>query len=273
MTKKTKKLLSVITLNVKGFSDYTKRHSTFLSLRSHPADIILLQETNITPLQISFIQSQWLLSSYWNYYTAILINNKNVIVNKFQEFYGEHYTFLEFSLNGTLYNINNIYAPPQRKERLSFWTNLSLYSNSEAMNLIGGDFNCVLYPNRDRKSSSSYHTDPSSAQVFQKLANFIDCYPSNSHNLLFTFSMNTQLGLLLSRLDYLFMDSAQTHLHTKTSTFYANSDHLAVKTEFFLPPRSTSNNIWKLNTSLLNDKVLRTKLCEHITNFSEKATH
>src|SRR5947209_12612384 len=140
MTKKTKKLLSVITLNVKGFSDYTKRHSTFLSLRSHPADIILLQETNITPLQIPFIQSQWLLSSYWNYYTAILINNKNITINKFQEFYRRRYISLEFSLNGILYNINNVYALLQRKERLLFWTNLSLYSNSEATNLIGGDF-------------------------------------------------------------------------------------------------------------------------------------
>ncbi len=88
MTKKTKKKqLSVITLNVKGLSDHTKRHSTFISLRSHSADIILLQETNITPLQIPFIQSQWLLPSFWNYYTAILINNRNISVDDTQTFF------------------------------------------------------------------------------------------------------------------------------------------------------------------------------------------
>src|SRR5437660_6365809 len=114
MTKKTKKLLSIITLNVKGLSDHTKRHSIFLSLQSHSADIILLQETNIIPLQIPFIQSQWLLSSYWNYYTAILINNKNITINKFQEFNRERYISLEFSHNGILYNVNNVYTLPQR---------------------------------------------------------------------------------------------------------------------------------------------------------------
>jgi hypothetical protein len=110
MTKKNKKILSIITLNVKDLSDYTKRHSTFLSLWLHLADIILLQEINWwwsfgiwkkmkkynLTLQILFIQSQWLLSSYWNYYIAILVNNKNIIVNKFQEFYKEYcYCFLD----------------------------------------------------------------------------------------------------------------------------------------------------------------------------------
>jgi hypothetical protein len=142
-----------------------------------------------------------------------------------------------------LYNINNIYAPPQRQERLSFWSNLSLYSNSETTNLVGGDFNCVLYLNRDRKSSTLYHTDLLASQILKKLADFIDCYPLTSLNPLFIFSMNTQSGLLLSQLDYTFIDSSQSHLQTKTSTFYANSDHLAVKTEFFLPPTSSSNNI------------------------------
>ena len=120
MTKKTKKLLSITILNVKGLSDQTKRHSTFLSLQSNPADIILLQETNITPLQIPFIQSQWLLPSFWNYYTAILINNKNINTDDVQTFFEGQHQILEFSLNGNLYRINNIYALPQHAKRLAF---------------------------------------------------------------------------------------------------------------------------------------------------------
>ena len=112
MVKNKKKILSIITLNVKGLSDQVKRHSTLLSLKSHPADVILLQETNIVPLQIPFIQSQWLLPSFLNYYTAILINNKNITTNNVQTFFEGKHQVLEFSLNGNLYRINNIYAPP-----------------------------------------------------------------------------------------------------------------------------------------------------------------
>src|SRR6266487_6400803 len=211
MTKKTKKLLSITTLNVKDLSNQTKRHSTFLSLQSNPADIILLQETNITSSQIPFIQSQWLLPSFWNYYTAILINNKNINTNDVQTLFEGRHQILEFSLNGNLYRINNIYAPPQHSERLAFWKRISISSSPENVNLIGEDFNCVLYLNRDRKSSTLYYTDPSSTQVFKKLINFVDCYPSTSINSLFTFSMNTQSGLLLSQLDYIFIDSSQSY--------------------------------------------------------------
>ena len=177
MTKNKKKLFSVISLNVKGLSDSSKRHSTFTSLRSHPSDIILLQETNISPLQITFVQSQWFLPSFWNHYTAILINNKNIIIEKIQEHHGGHHQVLEFSLNGNTYKVNNIYAPPQRPERLVFWSKVSISSNIECINLVEGNFNCVLNPNRDRKSSAPYHIDKSASQIHQKLTDFIDCYP------------------------------------------------------------------------------------------------
>src|SRR6266487_4412607 len=98
---------------------------------------------------------------------------------------------LEFSLNENLYRINNIYAPPQCPERLNFWNRISILQSSEHINMIGGDFNCVLYLNRDRRSMTPYYSDPSSLQVFKKLVNFIDCYPSTLSNPLFTFSMNT----------------------------------------------------------------------------------
>ena len=150
---------------------------------------------------------------------------------------------LGFSLDGNSYRVNNIYALSQCLERLNFWNRISILQSSEHINMIGGDFNCVLYLNRDRRSMTPYYSDPSSLQVFKKLVNFIDCYPSNSSNPLFTFSMNTQSGPLLLQLDYTFIDSSQSHLQTKTSTFYTNSDHLAVKTEFFLLPTSLSNNI------------------------------
>ena len=163
---------------------------------------------NITPLQTSFIQSQWPLLSFWNYYTAILINNKNINTNDVQTLLEGRHQILEFSLNENLYRINNIYAPPQCSERLDFWHGISVLSKPECINLIGGDFNCVLYLNRDRKSSTPYHTDPFSIQIFKKLTDFVDCYLSTSTNPLFTFSINTQSGSLLSRLDYVFIDSS-----------------------------------------------------------------
>jgi endonuclease/exonuclease/phosphatase family metal-dependent hydrolase len=236
MTKNNKKILSVITLNVKGLLDHKKRYSTFLALRSYSADIILLQETNITPSFSSFVQSQWLLPSFWNYYRAILINNKNITLQNLDEFFDGRHQVLNFSLNGLSFTINNIYSPPHRPERLSFWSKISIPLNSEHINLVGGDFNCVLNPKRDRESAAHFRSDPSADIIRQKLSGFVDTYSPSLNYPLHTFLMNTQAGPLLSRLDYVFIDSLCSHFQTNTSTFFTNSDHLALKAELFLPP-------------------------------------
>src|SRR5947209_19747391 len=114
--KKNKKFLSVITLNVKGLSDNNKRYSTLLSLRSLSTDIILLQETNIAPSLVSFVQSQWFHPSFWNHYTAILINNKNIIIENLEEFFDGRRQIFNFPLNGVLFKLNNIYSTPHSAE-------------------------------------------------------------------------------------------------------------------------------------------------------------
>ncbi len=145
--------------------------------------------------------------------------------------------------------------------------------NADHINLVGGDFNCVLNPTRDRESAAPFRPDPSANMIKQKLSSFVDTYSSLLSNPLFTFSMNTQAGPLLSRLDYIFIDSTFSHLQTDVSTFFANSDHLALKTDLFLPPSSTSKNVWKLNSSLLNDQTLKQSLLEHITNFLDSSVN
>src|SRR5947209_10357220 len=224
--KNNKKLLSVITLNVKGLSDNNKRYSTFLSLRSLSADIILLQETNITPSLVSFVQSQWFHPSFWNHYTAILINNKNIMVENLEELLDGRHQILNCSLNGVLFKINNIYSPPHRAERLTFWSKITIPFNLDYVNIVGGDFNCVLNPTMDRESAASYQLDPSAELIRRKLSNFVDTYSPSFKEPLHTFSMNTQAGPHLSRLDYVFIDSSQSHLQTNITTSFANSDHL-----------------------------------------------
>src|SRR5947209_14298409 len=270
--KKNKKLLSVITLNVKGLSDNNKRYSTLLSLRSLSADIILLQETNITSSLVSFVQSQWFHPSFWNHYIAILINNKNIIVENLEELLDGHHQVLNFSLNGVLFRVNNIYSPPHRSERLSFWSKITISSHLDYINIVGGDFNCILNPERDKESAAPYHLDPSAEVIRRKLSNFIDTYSPFFKEPLHTFSMNTQAGPLLSRLDYVFIDSLQSHLQTNTTTFFANSDHLALKVDLFLPPSSVSNNSWKLNSFLLKDQQLKLSFLEYISNLSDPSS-
>src|SRR3954452_5451635 len=84
--------------------------------------------------------------------------------------------------------------------------------------------------------------------------------------------MNTQAGPHLSCLDYVFIDSSQSHLQTNITTSFANSDHLALKVDLFLPPSSVSNNSWKLNSSLLKDQQLKLSFLEYISNLSDPSS-
>jgi len=87
MSRHKSKFLSIVSLNVKGILDPIKRQSTFSILKRSSADIILLQETNTSSKHIPFIQSQWQLPSIWNFYTAILINNKHISLANFSTFF------------------------------------------------------------------------------------------------------------------------------------------------------------------------------------------
>ena len=76
----------------------------------------------------------------------------------------------------------------------------------------------------------------------------------------FTFFSTIAADSFREKLDYIFSDQIPPY-HCKNETFYIFSDHLALYVHFKPTSSShTTNNIWKLNNSILKDQNLKLKL-------------
>jgi len=251
---------SVITLNCKGMNQKEKREKIFNLLKAKHADIICLQETRTNPATSKLIEKLWHLKISWNSHTAILINNKKIQSISFYTELDNRCIKCTFKLNNQNFCIYNIYAPPDRKNRFSFWQKFSPLFQSSFHNIIVGDFNSILNPDRDRSSNSQATRDPSIPIINQKLKNFTNSYSDLELTPNFTFFSTTAAGSFRGKLDYVFSDQIPPY-HCKNETFYAFSDHLALYVHFKPTSSShTTNNIWKLNNSILKDQNLKLEL-------------
>src|SRR6266516_722088 len=258
-TKKSK-LLSVVTLNTKGLLNPNKRYKIFNILRHSNVDIIFLQETHNLTKDIPFVKSQWLGDSVWNHHTAILSNNKSITF--FDSFHSHSDRILtsHFLFKGLKFRLLNIYAPASIQDRHKFWNNVQLPLDPDFITICGGDFNCNLNPSRDRVSSSALRTDPSIPALSSRLVDFVDTYSDSNSSPLFTFQMNTSSGHILTRLDYILVDTLHSSFDYQTDTFFACSDHLALRTIIYNRLTPTNNFFWRLNTSNLTIPHVRKHL-------------
>src|SRR6266516_1636260 len=258
-TKKSK-LLSVVTLNTKGLLNPNKRYKIFNILRHSNVDIIFLQETHNLTKDIPFVKSQWLGDSVWNHHTSILSNNKSITF--FDSFHSHSDRILtsHFLFKGLKFRLLNIYAPASIQDRHKFWNNVQLPLDPDFITICGGDFNCNLNPSRDRVSSSALRTDPSIPALSSCLVDFVDTYSDSNPSPLFTFQMNTSSGHILTRLDYILVDTLHSSFDYQTDTFFACSDHLALRTIIYNRLTPTNNFFWRLNTSNLTIPHVRKHL-------------
>ena len=72
--------------------------------------------------------------------------------------------------------------------------------------------------------------------------------------------MNTSSGHILTRLDYILVDTLHSSFDYQTDTFFACSDHLALRTVIYNRLTPTNNFFWRLNTSNLTIPHVRKHL-------------
>ena len=141
--------LSMLSYNVRGLKDKTKRAGIFNWLQSKNSDILLLQETHCHLKKTSRSKC-----------VAILFKPgfKSDIVKVNTDSNGR-YIIIYVKRGELIYRIVNIYAPNEEYERINFM-NMMIQILSEDCNdnmetIIGGDYNCVLNSELDRKNCSS----------------------------------------------------------------------------------------------------------------------
>ena len=153
----------LISLNVKGISNFKKRRTIFTWSLKHNADITFLQETHSTLETIVRWKNEWgreLIACHGGSNSrgvAILIKNGldcNTILGPMGR-----YIILKADLKDSRYVLINVYAPNKDKDQIEFVKNLLVILRKENLDteekvIMGGDFNCPLNPAYDKKKEA-----------------------------------------------------------------------------------------------------------------------
>ena len=227
--------LKIITLNVNGLRNFSKRKTLFRKFKENNYDIICLQECYIT----EDVAEQWKIE--WGgdlvYSVGTGRSKGQIILLKtctsfsFEILYSsDRVLIINLLTNSTSYCICNIYAPSSTNDILTFMNNFSdVLSDLDYINLVVcGDFNSVMSNDLDIVSGER-HSDTS-------VSNFRNFVNANSlsdsfrlHNIdskEYTWSRVIKGTLIARRLDYVFTnDSVSDNTLDCSLVSFPQSDH------------------------------------------------
>lgn len=262
--------LKIISLNVNGIRDITKRKSLFMFCRRKNADLIFLQETHSVESDVKFWKVQWgdqfyfCHSSQQSAGVAILLNKFNGdIIESLMSDEGR-WILLTLKLNNSYFIVCNLYShnyPAQAKIMFTeLCDKLAAFKNKykEAYLIVGGDFNDAPNDLIDRIPARTTQNSrfKSTAFISEQLS-VIDIWRFlNPDKKEFTWSNANRS--LQSRIDLWFISPSSTQFVVESSHDYAPlSDHNLI-TIHLVGSKQKRNNLrgyWKLNTNVLKDDL------------------
>jgi exonuclease III len=257
-----KEQLTILSLNVNGLRDNTKRTNLFLWLKLFPTDIILLQDTHYTPADNDLWTRQWGLPVVWSEFNAALSANRSLILSLVPT--------LDISSRLTIFTVQipshselvyfgSIYVPAQYNARTQFLANLPP-DLPYSLSFLAGDCNMIANPSLDRvppsNSPPGQHWTLFSSFLQQWELTDIHRSLSNDSDQVTRWA-HLPSGLIGRRIDNLFVSIAQLTLFSDTSTLHCPySDHCALQGKMKIASGATHGcGSWKLNTSLLFDNT------------------
>ena len=258
----------IISLNVRGISNYKKRRTIFTWCRKQKADVIFLQETHSTERNEAAWKKEWGAPLYYSHGAnnargvAILIQNKfDCIVQESAIDADGRFLMLKVLLNGEQALLVNVYGPNRDSQLSSFYQNLLKHILEKGFDTIdniimGGDFNCPLNPIVDKRGGNLIPRQSviNSIDHLQTELDLHDIWRIKNPTLR-SFTWSQTEPLIFSRLDYWLISNFLSDCVTNVDIIPAiKTDHSAILIEF----QSTDDmargpGIWKLNCSLLSD--------------------
>ena len=141
--------LSLLSLNVKGLSNFKKRRTIFTWCRKRNSDIIFLQETHSTlSTQLNW-KNEWGAELICSHGSS---NSRGVtiLIKKGLD------CVIKAAIQDKMYVLINNYAPNKDENIVKFFKDLLTKLATENLDseeniVIGGDFNCPLNPTLDKK--------------------------------------------------------------------------------------------------------------------------
>ena len=276
----------IISLNCRGIRDKQKRQNLFFWLKSNNYHIILLQETFWTNDIKNDIEKEWcgkiILNPGTSHSkgTAILLNN-NIIDNNFDlDIKNIHLSedgrivLLNLSIESKEISLINIYAPNNPKERKSFFDKIGRWISKFSTNnetIIGGDFNLAEAQNdRFKINPQDLQSDVSisSYKNLMKNYNLKDVWREmHPDKIQYTFRE-------ISRLDKFLVSDCLINFVQSSNILHSGikSDHKCIKILLNFTEQKRGPGRWKLNTSILNDKVYKENIKSIIETVKKEYT-
>ena len=257
--------LSIISLNVNGLRESSKREGLVQWLRSLPVsiDVVCLQETHCT----SDVECHsWFSSSGLSFVLSpgtsrsggciILYRPVLQLVNSWCEVPGRS-LMCEFSLYDVPFRVLCLYAPNRNPARDLFFNRISDVVDPSFPTVLCGDFNTVFDRALDRFGSSADDTSRESTPALARL--FDSCcvvdiwrylHPASS-----SFTWNRWDGQFASRIDLIGCPySWVSSVSSCDIVPFSLSDHCALLFCFSIPDVIPPGpGLWKLNISILQD--------------------
>ena len=267
--------LSIISLNVNGIRESSKREGLLQWLRSLPVtvDVLCLQEAHCASDAECHL---WFASSGLSFVLSpgscrsggciVLYRPTLHLVNSWCTFPGRS-LLCEFTLYDTSFRVLCLYAPNCNPARDSFFDSISDAVDPSIPTVLCGDFNTVFDRTLDRLGSCPDDTLRESTPALSRL--FDSCcvidilrylHPASS-----SFTWNRCDGQLASRIDLFGCPySWVSSVSSCDIVPFPLSDHCAVLSTFSIPDIIPPGpGLWKLNISILQD----TEYVKLITDF------
>lgn len=255
--------LKIVSLNVRGLADKSKRQEVLKWLESKNSKIVLLQETHSTLDNEHFWRSEWGGSLYFSHGTSnskgtcILLHKSvpNTVHSVIPDSSGR-YVILDIDINGVRITLCNVYGP--NEDNPDFFINLihNIESLPNDNRIIGGDFNLVLDLFMDKKGGRDITNQRSQTLVknWMDESDLIDIWRfQHPDNKIYTWHRKNP-SKIFCRLDFFIISFGITEKIESSCIDYGyRSDHSLVGLNFIPHDNQRGKGLWKLNCSHLKD--------------------
>ncbi len=267
--------LKCISINVNGLHDNKKRRAIFNWLHKKSYDIVLLQETHCDSDKYKLWSREWSGVSYWTKYSskekgvAILLSKKRVydVRNVNEDNDQGRIITCELYENDKMFNIVNIYAPNDGKERKKFLEKTLkcvLDVRNNGYKLVAGDYNCTL-SNIDRiVENNTMYPEYGRSELLKLISEneLEDIYRRrNPDKEMYTFRRGNTKST--SRLDYWLVSSTASCFIVKCDIdIVPCTDHKGVSIEINTDEIERGSGRWQMNDSVIKMDRYRNMLEE-----------
>ena len=264
--------LKVVSFNARGLGNELKRKKTFRFLKTKKAQFYFIQETHCVQNKEFIWQSQWGNKCFFANGTsnttgvAILCSGKYGSIEQVQRDINGRFIIIKVKINDHSVALVNLYAPNEDSQEF-FEQIFNCVENLNATKVvIGGDFNVVINPEKDRNKNVIYNSRAREFLLSKVSDNteeidgneYLDIWRiKNPSEKKFTWSKfdRRRNEFMWSRID-LFLISGNVLNQVEECEIQPsfNSDHSVITLKINLDSRKRGPGVWRMNSKHLQDE-------------------